>query len=116
MYRSVTQVNGEMVYGSTKTGKACDVAEPKSVMAMITELTEDRAPHELVFPAANGKPLRLRNVRRDWWNRAGRESKTAGVPAGLTPHELPHTAASPAIRCHTTPTTAQLRRSTHISS
>ncbi|WP_431949659.1 tyrosine-type recombinase/integrase [Nocardia lijiangensis] len=98
VYRSVTQVNGEMVYGSTKTGKARDVAVPKSVMAMITELTEDRAPHDLVFPAANGEPLRLRNVRRDWWNRAGRESKTAGVPAGLTPHELPHTAASPAIR------------------
>lgn len=95
VHRSVTQVNGEMVYGSTKTGKARDVAVPKSVMTMITELTEGRAPHELVFPAANGEPLRLRNVRRDWWNRAVKDS---GVPSGLTPHELRHTAASLAIR------------------
>ncbi|WP_051165467.1 tyrosine-type recombinase/integrase [Nocardia testacea] len=95
IHRSVTQVNGHMVFSAPKNGKARDVVMPKFVAEMVKKQIDGRGPDELVFPAANGEPLRLRNVRRDWWNRAVKDS---GVPAGFTPHELRHTAASLAIR------------------
>lgn len=95
VHRSVTQVNGHMVFGAPKNGKARDVAVPRFLLEMLTELIADRAPDALVFGDHNGGPMRLRNVRRDWWNRAVSDS---GIPAGFTPHELRHTAASLAIR------------------
>ncbi|SUA76369.1 Uncharacterised protein [Nocardia otitidiscaviarum] len=42
----------------------------KFVMSMVKDLIGDKGPHDLEFPATNGEPMRLRNVRRDWWNRA----------------------------------------------
>ena len=38
--------------------------------------------------------MRVDNVRRRWWGRAVRDS---GMPTGLSPHELRHSAASMAI-------------------
>ncbi|MBF6138691.1 tyrosine-type recombinase/integrase [Nocardia farcinica] len=98
IHRSVTQVSGRMVYGAPKNGKARDVAVPKFLLDMLRETIDGKAPETLVFPAANGEPLRLRNVRRDWWNPAVKAAKDSGVPDGFTPHELRHTAASLAIR------------------
>lgn len=46
-----------------------------------------------MFASRAGTPLRVRNFRRDWF---GRAAAAIGV-AGLTPHELRHTAASLAI-------------------
>lgn len=98
VHRSVTQVNGRMVFGAPKNGKARDVAVPKFLLEMLKELIEGMRPDALVFGDHNGGPMRLRNVRRDWWNRAVKEAKESGVPDGFTPHELRHTAASLAIR------------------
>ncbi|MFD4429878.1 tyrosine-type recombinase/integrase [Nocardia sp. NPDC058497] len=97
VHRSVTQVNGEMGYGAPKNGKARDVAVPRFLPEMLEETIKGKVPDALVFPAANGEPLRLRNVRRDWWNRAVKAAKDSGVPAGFTPHELRHTTASLAM-------------------
>ncbi|MGB6006309.1 MAG: tyrosine-type recombinase/integrase [Ornithinimicrobium sp.] len=46
-----------------------------------------------VFSSRQGGVLRVRNMRRDWFDAA---AVSAGVP-GLTPHELRHTAASLAV-------------------
>ncbi|HET7306001.1 MAG TPA: tyrosine-type recombinase/integrase, partial [Segeticoccus sp.] len=48
---------------------------------------------DLLFGSERGGPLRVRNMRRDWFDAA---AVAAGVP-GLTPHELRHTAASMAV-------------------
>ncbi|MEU8897998.1 tyrosine-type recombinase/integrase [Nocardia sp. NPDC048505] len=48
-----------------------------------------RRPEAEVFTSNRGAVLRVRNMRRDWRNDA---AKAAGL-AGLTPHELRHTAA-----------------------
>ncbi|MBW3665818.1 MAG: tyrosine-type recombinase/integrase [Actinobacteria bacterium] len=45
----------------------------------------------LVFTAGGGGPLRHNDFMRYVWRRAVR---AAGLPAGLTPHELRHTAAA----------------------
>jgi integrase len=52
-----------------------------------------KAPGDLLFPSPGGGALRVRNMRRDWFDAAAKE---AGVE-GLTPHELRHTAASLAV-------------------
>jgi site-specific recombinase XerC len=48
---------------------------------------------DLVFTTPTGAPLRTRNSRRDWFDAAAAEIGEAG----LTPHELRHTAASLAV-------------------
>jgi integrase len=50
-------------------------------------------PSALVFTSPTGAPLRNRNARRGWFDAAAEQ---AGA-AGLTPHELRHTAASLAV-------------------
>ena len=52
-----------------------------------------KAPDALVFPSSVGTALRVRSARRSWFDRAA----TAAGLDGLTPHELPHTAASLAV-------------------
>ncbi len=47
----------------------------------------------LMFASRAGTPLRVQNLRRDWFDRA---AAATGVP-GLTPPELRHTAVSLAI-------------------
>ncbi len=54
---------------------------------------DGRGPDDLLFGTGRGTPLRVRNMRRDWFDGAAVE---AGLK-GLTPHELRHTAASLAV-------------------
>lgn len=56
----------------------------------LTTLVAGRAARDLVFTTVNGEVLRNRNARRSWFDRAA----AAIGEAGLTPHELRHTAAS----------------------
>ena len=66
---------------------------PRFLRDSLAEQLADKAPDDLVFASRAGTPLRVQNFRRDRFDRAAVE---VGL-AGLTPHELRHTAASLAI-------------------
>jgi integrase len=104
VHRSVTAVDGVMIYSPPKSHQARTVALPRFLVDVLAEHLRaanlvqvpgsGRDLGALVFPDSRGGPLRLSNIRRRWWNRAVVES---GAPAGLCPHELRHSAASMAI-------------------
>lgn len=94
IHRSATVVDSKIVVSSTKSNKGRDVPLPQFLAEMLAKHTESMSPEQLVFPDSRGGYLRANNVRRRWWNDA---VKASGVPEGLTPHELRHTAASLAI-------------------
>lgn len=94
IHRSATVVDSKIVVSSTKSNKGRDVPLPQFLAEMLGKHTETMTPEQLVFPDSRGGYLRANNVRRRWWNDA---VKASGVPEGLTPHELRHTAASLAI-------------------
>ena len=93
--RSVSELGGTMVWGSTKSGKAREVPMPAFLALLLAEHVAGRGPDELVFTAPEGGVLRYRNARR-WWDKA--VAGESSLPDGLTPHELRHTCASLAIR------------------
>ena len=90
---SVTEVNGELVWSAPKDRQRRSVPYPGFLAASIAELVAGLGPDDLLFQAPRGGVLRVRNMRRDWFDAA---AVAAGVP-GLTPHELRHTAASLAV-------------------
>jgi len=94
VHRSVTAVNGTMVYSAPKSHQARTVALPQFLIHVLREHLAGSDPDALAFPDSRGGPMRLSNVRRRWWARAVTDS---GAPAGLSPHELRHSAASMAI-------------------
>ena len=94
VHRSVTAVGGAMVYSAPKSHQARTVALPRFLVDVLRDHLRGRDPGALAFPDSRGGPMRLHNVRRRWWCQAVANS---GAPAGLSPHELRHTAASMAI-------------------
>jgi integrase len=94
VHRSVTGVNGTMVYSAPKSHQSRTVALPQFLVEVLADHLAGKDPDALAFPDTRGGPQRLHNVRRRWWSQAVADS---GVPAGLNPHELRHTAASMAI-------------------
>ncbi|MCD2117782.1 site-specific integrase [Rhodococcus pyridinivorans] len=94
IHRSVTVVDSRIVVSGTKSNQARDVPVPGFLLAMLHDRLKGMPEDALVFPASRGGYLRANNVRRRWWDKA---VKASGVPEGLTPHELRHTAASLAI-------------------
>lgn len=90
---SVTEVNGALVWSEPKDHQRRTVPWPKFLDDEITAAMKGKAPSDLLFPSPGGGALRVRNMRRDWFDAA---TKEAGVE-GLTPHELRHTAASLAV-------------------
>jgi integrase len=91
--RSVTDVDGHLVFGSPKTHQHRTVPVPRFVADMLARHVAGRATDALVFPSPEGAVLRANNFRRRSFDRA---AVAAGLP-GLTPHELRHTAASLAV-------------------
>ena len=91
---SVTEVNGEATFGDPKTHQRRSVPLPRFLLDQVTALVAGKGPHDLVFTAREGGVLRLMNFRRRSFDPAAR---AAGL-AGLTPHELRHTAASLAVQ------------------
>lgn len=91
--RSVTEVNGTLVWSTPKDNERRSVPVPAFLMDLLAEHIEDRGRDEQLFPSPKGGVLRVRNMRRGWFDEAvksiGRE--------GLVPHELRHTAASLAV-------------------
>lgn len=90
---SVTEVNGELVWSDPKDHQRRSVPWPRFLDDEIDALIVGRDAADLLFPSPRGDVLRVRNMRRSWFDRAARD---AGVP-GLTPHELRHNAASIAV-------------------
>jgi integrase len=92
--QAVTEIDGGvLVWDSPKTHERRSVPFPAA-------LTDDLAVHlagkpadALVFTTVTGKPLRNSNARAAWFDAAAQ----AADLAGLTPHELRHTAASLAV-------------------
>jgi integrase len=90
---SVTEVNGRAVFGTPKTHHRRSVPVPRFLIDPLKDRIAGRHRDELVFTSPGGGVLRNNNFRRRVFDRAAR-----GVGlAGLTPHELRHTAASLAV-------------------
>jgi integrase len=90
---SVTEVNGRAVFGSPKSHQRRSVPLPRFLVAPLAVHMAGRSGDDLVFPSPGGEVLRNNNFRRRVFDRA---AESVGL-AGLTPHELRHTAASLAI-------------------
>jgi len=92
---SVTEVeNGRLDWGLPKDHERRQVPIPRFLVDQLAEHVAGKAPDDLVFTTRHGAVLRVGSARRSWFDRAVAAS---GVPAGLTPHELRHTAASLAV-------------------
>jgi integrase len=94
VHRSVTAVGGRMVYSAPKSHQARTVPLPQFLIDALRDHLQGRDLGALAFPDSRGGPMRLHNVRRRWWRQAVANS---GAPAGLSPHELRHSAASLSI-------------------
>jgi integrase len=89
---STSEVNGTLVDGSTKSGKARTVSVPPEVMALLLKRSKGKLPGARLFTTGNGATLRGRNFRRDVYDRA--VESVPGMWERLTIHELRHTYAS----------------------
>jgi integrase len=90
---SVTEVDGHMVFGAPKSHQRRSVPIPPSLVDAFVEHCAGKDRDDLVFTASHGGVIWLRNWRPRVFDPA---AKAAGL-AGLTPHELRHTAASLAV-------------------
>jgi integrase len=92
---SVTELaDGTLDWGLPKTHERRWVPVPRFLVDELAEHVAGKAADELVFTSPKGSVLRVRGARRAWFDRA---VQRCGVPGGLHPHELRHTAASLAV-------------------
>ncbi|MBC8094154.1 MAG: site-specific integrase [Pseudonocardia sp.] len=90
---SVTELSGHAVFGTPKSHHRRSVPLPRFLVSQLVDQLRGKAPDDLVFTAPGGGVLRNNNFRRRGFNQA---AESVGL-AGLTPHELRHTAASLAV-------------------
>ena len=92
--RQITEVRGQLHVGPPKTASSKrTVRLPDLVATMLDDHLQrysEPGPEGLVFPAAEGGPMRRTNFRRRVWIPA---TEAAGVP-GLRFHDLRHTGAT----------------------
>ncbi|MEV0363958.1 tyrosine-type recombinase/integrase [Nocardia fusca] len=91
--RTITEVDGTLVIKAPKDHQRRSVPFPEFLVKPLTEHLEGKGADDEVFTSTRGGVLRVRNMRRDWWD----ASATAAERSGLTPHEMRHTAASLAV-------------------
>jgi integrase len=91
---SLSDVDGTLYFGPTKTHQARQVALPKSLNDQLRAHLESYVPKgrdALVFTSPEGDPLRLPNFRRRvWWPALD----VAGISRAVRIHDLRHTCAS----------------------
>ncbi len=92
--RSAVDLGGEISYGTPKTHQRREVPVPRSLVDELARSMFGKDPDELVFTSPHGTPLRNHNFRTRVFAPAAR---SIGL-AGLTPHDLRHTAASLAVQ------------------
>lgn len=90
---SVTEVNGRLVWSTPKTHARRTVPVPRFLAVELDRFVNGRDGDALLFESPRGGVMRVRNLRRNVFDRA---NARVG-PAGFHPHELRHTAASLAI-------------------
>lgn len=91
---SLSDVDGHLHFGPTKTHQARQIAIPKSLNEQLRTHLEryvNKDRNALVFTSPEGDPLRLPNFRRRVWWPALDE---AGIPRAVRIHDLRHTCAS----------------------
>ena len=86
-------MNGRAVFGTPKSHQRRSVPLPRFLVEPLAVHLAGRDGDELVFTSPGGGVLRNNNFRRRVFDRA---AEAVGL-AGLTPHELRHTAASLAV-------------------
>jgi integrase len=91
--RSVSDVNGALVWGPTKSHQHRSVPFPRFLAEGLAAQAAGRDRTELLFPSRAGTALRVKNFRRDCFDGAAARAALEG----LHPHELRHTAASLAV-------------------
>lgn len=91
--RAAVTSGGATRIDTPKTGEARTVTAPKFVFDTLRESCEGVAPGDLIWPSANGGPLR--NVSHDsWWGWALKRAQKADPTfPKITPHSLRHVAA-----------------------
>jgi integrase len=90
---SVTEVRGHLTWGTPKSHQVRSVPAPSFLANLLAGVLGGKGSDDLVFTTMTGRPLRNLNFRRDVFDLAAAD---VGL-AGLTPHELRHTAASLAV-------------------
>lgn len=91
---AVTDVGGELVFGTPKSHQRRSVPLPRSLVEPLAEHVAGKGPNELVFTSPTGGVLRNHNFRRRVFAPA---AALVGL-VDLTPHDLRHTAASLAVQ------------------
>lgn len=92
--RSMSEVNGRLVEGTTKSHATRTVPVPKFLREELEALLGSKQPDDFLFTAPHGGALRNSNFRRTVFDPAVEAARMAP----LKPHDLRHTAASLAIQ------------------
>lgn len=88
---ALTEVNGHIAVGPTKTGARRSVSLPRFLVELLqSHIADHPSPSGLVFTSAEGAPLRRNFYRRHFKPAAAR----AGLPATLRFHDLRHSCAA----------------------
>jgi integrase len=102
VHQSVSDVNGRLIIGRTKTYATRTITLPDALAAQLVTLKDSQSALALVFPSRRGGYRRYGNWRRDAWDPA---CETSGLNA--RPHDLRATCASLLIDAGASPKDVQ---------
>jgi integrase len=100
--QSVSDLNGRLIIGPTKTYATRTITLPDAIVAQLLTLKDSQSALALVFPGRRGGYRRYGNWRRDVWDPA---CETSGL--NVRPHDLRATCASLLIDAGASPKDVQ---------